>query len=167
MHNRIVLLLWVATSLFGCARVEVATDEPIVVEIRVKVDHEVRVRLDEEVAGMVSAERDRAQVGGRGLGDLPPLIADARDLEQAKLEGRVGETSRGYVASVSGDSDAALVERANARRRAEYQQLATAHQASLEDVEAIAGARRLRDSAPGAMVQDATGRWRRQPPGTS
>ena len=137
-----------------------ATDEPIVVEIRVKVAHEVRLKLDREVAALVSAERNRAEIGGRGLDDLPPLVLDSKELLDAKARGEVGETGDGYVASVgAGSCQAALLQRVNDRRRAEYQNLAALHEASLRDVETIAGARRLREVTPGEMYRAADGIW--------
>ncbi len=163
MSVRIALLL-LASSLVACTpRVELATDEPIVVEIRVSVAHEVRVRLDQEVAALASSEKERAEVSGRSLSELPPWVAAARELLSAKAAGRIGETSRGYVAAVPGHSVTNVVERVNQRRRAEYGKLATKHLAPQSDVEVIAGARRLRQVAPGEMYQDPLGTWRRRP----
>ena len=52
--------------------------------------------------------------------------AQALTLEQARAEGRVGETLSGYLAPVAQDADTqALVARINAARSASYQQLAS------------------------------------------
>lgn len=61
--KRIVLLgVWMVTALafMGCTptvRVEAPT-EPITINLNVKIDHEIRIKVDKELEGMFSEDSD-------------------------------------------------------------------------------------------------------------
>lgn len=52
-------LLALSFSLLGCqpeARVEVSAPEPITINLNVKIDHEIRVKVDKELDSVLSEE---------------------------------------------------------------------------------------------------------------
>ena len=70
------------------------------------------------------------------------LPASALDLDQARSQGMVKETSSGYlkVAKPSAEVNA-LVKKVNAGRKAEYQKIAKKNGTSIQAVEQLAGKR--------------------------
>ncbi len=158
------LLLAVLLSASACSpKVRVATEEPIVVNLNIKVEQEVRIKLDEEVAALVADERGQTQVSGRGLGeDVAGQLADSRDVDEAKARGAVGERPDGYLGVASGergDAIVALLERVNDERREVYRELAQKYDVSREAVEVVAGERRIALARPGQPVMTADGAW--------
>jgi uncharacterized protein len=91
-----------------------------------------------------------------------PARADA--LDAAVRSGKVGETTRGYIAPVSKSNAAIrnLVNSINAKRRAKYQSLAKKHKMSLGQIEAVVGKRLIERAPKGAYVQNSSGRWVRK-----
>lgn len=90
--------------------------------------------------------------------------AKADSLDSALRSGKVGETTRGYIAPVSSPTPAitSLVNDINSRRRAEYQAIAQRNNISLGQVEALAGKRIIERAPAGTYVQDNGGGWRRK-----
>ena len=88
-----------------------------------------------------------------------------QDLVDAKQQGLVGERPDGLVAVVADsppDAIRELVERVNAQRMTEYQQIATATEAPIEAVQARA-AQQIIDRLPaGQYFMDASGQWRQK-----
>ncbi|MHA1571256.1 MAG: YdbL family protein [Alphaproteobacteria bacterium] len=88
-----------------------------------------------------------------------PAIAD--ELDDAKASGAVGETYRGYIAPVSSPTPAvsALVDRINAGRRAQFEDIAARNDITLEQVELLTGQRVFERAAGGTYLMDASGAW--------
>ncbi len=58
-RQRPALLFALGLSLLGCqpeARVEVSAPEPITINLNVKIDHEIRVKVDKELDSVLSEE---------------------------------------------------------------------------------------------------------------
>jgi uncharacterized protein YdbL (DUF1318 family) len=80
--------------------------------------------------------------------------AFAADLDQAKGDGLVGERADGYLGLVRSDAAPDVVEMVksvNAKRRAEYQRIASENDLTIEEVQALAGRK--------AMERTAAGHW--------
>ncbi|ELW9440541.1 YdbL family protein [Pluralibacter gergoviae] len=86
--------------------------------------------------------------------------AQALTLEQARAEGRVGETLSGYLAPVAQDADTqALVARINSARSASYQQLASQNNVPVNEVAKMAGQKLVARAQPGEYVRGLNGQW--------
>ncbi len=78
--------------------------------------------------------------------------AFALTLEQAKQQGRVGETLSGYLAPVKKDAETlALVEQINIARAEKYQEVAQKNHISTEDVAKLAGQKLVNRAAAGGI----------------
>lgn len=89
--------------------------------------------------------------------------AQALTLEQARSEGRVGETLSGYLAPVAGDAQTlALVKSINASRAASYQQLAGQNNVPVSEVAKMAGQKLVARAQPGEYVRGLNGKWIRK-----
>ncbi len=88
----------------------------------------------------------------------------AADLQEAKRDGLVGERADGYLGIVreSVPKDVVdLVKDVNAKRRAEYERIATANDLTLEQVQALAGKKAIdRTDAGGWVMQN--GGWQQK-----
>ena len=70
------------------------------------------------------------------------MPVSALNLDQAKAQGLVRETPRGYLVAVKSSAEVnALVNKINAGRKAEYQKIAKKRGTSLSAVEQLAGKR--------------------------
>jgi hypothetical protein len=147
--------LW---SLACAPTVTVATSQPI--EIKIDLNHEVRVRLDREVEDLIAQDGKTTAVAARGLSDELPL-GDPLEVAAAKRAKTLGERADGYLGAVppAGEPAQALVERVNAERRARYQELASRYAAPPREVEKLAGARRLEQAGVGEAVMTPDGAW--------
>ncbi|WP_227734616.1 YdbL family protein [Yersinia proxima] len=86
--------------------------------------------------------------------------AFALTLEQAKQQGRVGETLSGYLAPVKKDAETlALVEQINIARAEKYQEVAQKNHISTEDVAKLAGQKLVNRAAVGEYVRGINGQW--------
>ncbi|HDL7533674.1 TPA: YdbL family protein [Yersinia enterocolitica] len=86
--------------------------------------------------------------------------AFALTLEQAKQQGRVGETLSGYLAPVKKDAETlALVEQINLARAEKYQEVAQKNHISTEDVAKLAGQKLVNRAAAGEYVRGINGQW--------
>lgn len=84
----------------------------------------------------------------------------ALTLEQAKQQGRVGETLSGYLAPVKKDPETlALVEQINIARTEKYQEVAQKNHISTEDVAKLAGQKLVNRAAAGEYVRGINGQW--------
>jgi len=92
------------------------------------------------------------------LGLAAPALA--LGLADAKAKGLVGEQADGYLGVVSGGGEAsALVQEVNAKRRAEYAEIAKKRGTAVDDVAALAGAKLVSRTPSGQYVRDSTGKW--------
>jgi len=92
------------------------------------------------------------------------VTALAADLDQAKSDGHIGERADGYLGLVVQSAPADVVELVadiNARRKAEYQRIATRNGITLEQVQALAGKKAIEKTRSGDWVFE-NGGWRRK-----
>lgn len=86
--------------------------------------------------------------------------AAALTLNDARAQGRVGETLSGYIAPVAQDADTlALVNRINAARAESYQKLADSNNLPVDEVAKMAGQKLVARAQPGEYVKGINGRW--------
>lgn len=91
---------------------------------------------------------------------LASTAAQALTLDEARAQGRVGETLSGYVAPLAKDNETlALVERINKARSESYQQLADRNNIPVDDVAKLAGQKLVSRARPGDYVQGINGQW--------
>lgn len=85
------------------------------------------------------------------------------DLQSAKSQGLIGETPSGYLEAVSPPSaeTKALIEDVNAKRKAKYVEIAARNNATLQDVEILAGKKALEKSDPGSYIK-LGGSWQKK-----
>ncbi|MBF0335544.1 MAG: YdbL family protein [Alphaproteobacteria bacterium] len=93
---------------------------------------------------------------------LLALPASAQSIDALKAAGVVGERPDGLVALVKPAEPAVqeLIDTINARRMAEYQEIARRNGTPVEAVQAIVGEKLVTQSPPGTWVMDAQGGWR-------
>ena len=97
---------------------------------------------------------------------LPALALSLEDAKQqldtAKQQGLVGETSSGYLGAVKDTDQArAIVEVINQARRSEYARIAGKHGIPVAEVEAVAGRKAVGKTPPGQYIR-AGDRWVRK-----
>ncbi|WP_342325545.1 YdbL family protein [Kosakonia sp. BYX6] len=94
---------------------------------------------------------------------LVSATAQALTLDEARTQGRVGETLNGFIAPISHDQETlALVERINKARTESYQQLADRNNIPVDDVAKMAGQKLVERAKPGEHVQGINGKWLRK-----
>ncbi|ECO0581933.1 DUF1318 domain-containing protein [Salmonella enterica subsp. diarizonae] len=87
----------------------------------------------------------------------------ALTLEEARTQGRVGETLNGYLAALKNDAETQkLVLEINLARRASYQQLADSNHLPVDEVAKMAGQKLVERARPGEYVQGINGKWMRK-----
>lgn len=81
--------------------------------------------------------------------------AFAIDLQTAKQQGLVGETTGGYLEAVQSASSevSALIDSINAQRKQKYQEIAARNNTSLQAVEQLAGKKAIEKSTPGSYIK--------------
>ena len=99
-----------------------------------------------------------------GAGLLFSSAVFALTLDQAKQQGRVGETLSGYIVALKQDKETlALVEQINTGRAEKYQEVANNNHISREDVAKMAGQKLVERAASGEYVCGINGQWLRKP----
>ncbi|EJJ3918717.1 YdbL family protein [Salmonella enterica] len=84
----------------------------------------------------------------------------ALTLEEARTQGRVGETLNGYLVALKNDAETQkLVLEINLARRASYQQLADSNHLPVDEVAKMAGQKLVERARPGEYVQGINGKW--------
>lgn len=84
----------------------------------------------------------------------------ALTLDEARQQGRVGETLSGYVAARQQDDDTlALVKRINEGRRQQYQRVGQQNNLSASEVARIAGEKLVNRAGSGEYVRGINGQW--------
>lgn len=90
-------------------------------------------------------------------------LAFALTLDEARQQGRVGETLTGYLAPRTQDSETqSLVEKINAARAESYQQVADRNHLPVDTVAKMAGQKLVARAAPGEYVRGINGQWLRK-----
>ncbi len=88
--------------------------------------------------------------------------AMALDLQTAKAQGLVGETSSGYLAPVKATAAAKnLVNNINGKRKQHYQKIAASNKIPLSAVEQQAGKKAIAKTPGGQFIQ-VNGAWRKK-----
>ncbi|EBG8818150.1 DUF1318 domain-containing protein [Salmonella enterica] len=91
----------------------------------------------------------------------PPVWA--LTLDEARTQGRVGETLNGYLVALKNDAETQkLVLDINHARRASYQQLADSNHLPVDEVAKMAGQKLVERARPGEYVQGINGKWMRK-----
>lgn len=84
----------------------------------------------------------------------------ALTLDEARAQGRVGETLNGYLAPVAQDKETvALVKQINDARSESYQQLADSNNLPVDEVAKMAGKKLVARAQPGEYVKGLNGKW--------
>lgn len=84
----------------------------------------------------------------------------ALTLDEARSQGRVGETLNGYLAPRDQDKDTlALVKKINDARSESYQQLADSNNLPVDEVAKMAGQKLVARAEPGEYVKGLNGKW--------
>ncbi len=84
-------------------------------------------------------------------------------LDEARTQGRVGETLNGYLVALKNDAETQkLVLDINHARRASYQQLADSNHLPVDEVAKMAGQKLVERARPGEYVQGINGKWMRK-----
>jgi uncharacterized protein len=84
----------------------------------------------------------------------------ALTLDQARAQGRVGETLTGYLAPRDRDQETlALVKKINDARSESYQQLADSNNLPVDEVAKMAGQKLVARAQPGEYVKGLNGKW--------
>ncbi|CAM3766544.1 YdbL family protein [Salmonella enterica] len=87
----------------------------------------------------------------------------ALTLDEARTQGRVGETLNGYLVALKNDAETQkLVLDINRARRASYQQLADNNHLPVDEVAKMAGQKLVERARPGEYVQGINGKWLRK-----
>ncbi|WP_413595450.1 YdbL family protein [Citrobacter youngae] len=87
----------------------------------------------------------------------------ALTLNEARTQGRVGETLNGYLVALKADAETqALVNEINKARNASYQQLAESNNIPPDEVAKMAGQKLVARAKPGEYVQGINGKWLRK-----
>ncbi|ECX4260950.1 DUF1318 domain-containing protein [Salmonella enterica] len=87
----------------------------------------------------------------------------ALTLDEARTQGRVGETLNGYLVALKNDTETQkLVLDINHARRASYQQLADSNHLPVDEVAKMAGQKLVEHARPGEYVQGINGKWMRK-----
>ncbi|EAT0506456.1 YdbL family protein [Salmonella enterica] len=87
----------------------------------------------------------------------------ALTLDEARTQGRVGETLNGYLVALKNDAETQkLVLDINHARRASYQQLADSNHLLVDEVAKMAGQKLVERARPGEYVQGINGKWMRK-----
>ncbi|ECZ7900207.1 DUF1318 domain-containing protein [Salmonella enterica subsp. enterica serovar Derby] len=87
----------------------------------------------------------------------------ALTLDEARTQGRVGETLNGYLVALKNDAETQkLVLDINHARHASYQQLADSNHLPVDEVAKMAGQKLVERARPGEYVQGINGKWMRK-----
>lgn len=87
----------------------------------------------------------------------------ALTLDEARQQGRVGETLSGYIAARAQDNETlALVRRINEGRAQQYQRVAQQNALSTGEVARIAGEKLVNRADSGEYVRGINGQWLRK-----
>jgi len=88
------------------------------------------------------------------------VLAATLTLNDAREQGRVGETLSGYIAPIAHDAETlALVSRINAARTESYQKLADSNNLPVDEVAKMAGQKLVARAQPGEYVKGINGKW--------
>lgn len=169
------ILLAALTSSFmlvGCTpRIEVAAPkEPITINMNVKIEQRSSSRQTKMSKSCLKLVAIFSEVMMKKTlllcAFLVGLVSSnvmALTLDEARTQGRVGETFYGYLVALKTDAETEkLVADINAERKASYQQLAKQNNVSVDDIAKLAGQKLVARAKPGEYVQGINGKWVRK-----
>lgn len=112
-----------------------ATEKPITINLNVKSDHEIRLKVD----------KDLDQV----------LSNDSGLLDEAKTKGLVGEKRNGYLGAVNPSTAEAhaSIGDVNLNRRQAYEHIAERNLVDVQAVETLAGEKAIQNTKPGNFIE--------------
>ncbi len=112
-----------------------AQEKPITINLNVKSDHEIRLKLDKGLDQVLSSGNGR--------------------LDRAKAKGLIGEKTNGYLGAVnpSNAEVQALIKGANQKRRQAYEDIAKRNRISIQSVEQLAGEKAIQNTKPGNFIE--------------
>lgn len=89
--------------------------------------------------------------------------AHAIDLQAAKTQGLIGETTTGYLEAVNSPSPEikSLLQNVNDKRKTAYQEIAARNNTSLQAVEELAGKKAIEKSEAGSYIK-LDGSWQKK-----
>ena len=103
---------------------------------------------------------------GAALSTPTPAVAQAASaksiVDDAKRKGLIGETAAGYLAAVSANTPANVINamnEINIGRKSVYTRLARAQNVQVEVVAALTGEKQIGKAAPGEKIMDKNGAW--------
>lgn len=89
--------------------------------------------------------------------------AYALDLQDARAAGKVGETTKGYVAALKPSAEVdALVAEVNAKRKQEYAKISAANGQTVDVVAKVAAEQIINNLDDGSLYQAADGSWKKR-----
>jgi len=86
-------------------------------------------------------------------------------LQEAKQQGLVGETARGYLEAVQASASKdvkGLISDVNSKRKAKYQQIAKKNGTALQAVETLAGKKAIDKTQAGGYVKRNSSKWEKK-----
>ena len=99
------------------------------------------------------------------LNAAPAYAASAKSVvDQGIAAGRIGERIDGYLAAVGNVSDAErrAMNEINIGRKSVYTNLAEKKGVSVEVIGRLSGEKQIAKAAPGAMIMDDSGQWKKK-----
>ena len=161
--------LFLASACKTTVKIE-APDKPITVNLNIKIDQEIRLKVEKEYASLLLQEGGLFQPGVTKAGEegyIPTFrsLPSTSGLEDPKAAGLIGERGDGYLGLVdeaAPDVVQALVDGINAERTARYQDIAARSATELQVVEVIFGQKLAEDAVSGDYVMNAEGVWVRR-----
>jgi len=99
------------------------------------------------------------------LNAAPAYAASAKSVvDQGIAAGRIGERIDGYLAAVGNVSDAErrAMNEINIGRKSVYTDLAEKKGVSVEVIGRLSGEKQIAKAAPGAMIMDDSGQWKKK-----
>lgn len=85
--------------------------------------------------------------------------AFAINLQQAKAQGKVGETESGYIEAIKDSKEIqTLVKQVNGKRKQIYLKMARKNKVKLEQIELLAGEKALKKTRTGYLIKK-DGQW--------
>lgn len=137
-------------SLEACApQVEVApSDEPITINLDVKVDHGIRQNVEKDLDAVISDDSGF-------LWTTSPSSGSPVALDEAKARGLVGEMANGYLGLVHHPTPETqpLVASVNEKRRQAYGDIAKRNRTTIEAVEGLAGEKAIKMTLRGHFIE--------------
>ena len=160
MTNLALTMLAVGALAAWSPTVQLAVpEEPIVINLNIKIVQDVRVRLEDDVKELIAREEagvDTREASGSGADDAAVRRAKAQGVLGEQFDGSLGVRAQSQAEITS------LTDRVNTARRDHYARVAAEENVPLDAVRVVAGEERIRAEPPGVFVFDRDRSWRRK-----